>query len=347
MEDRFSKMAPEHNPVVELIARRARSGSTPGNRDDGCRLALLVEGGGMRAILSAGMLLAFRNLGLTRCFDAVYGTSAGAVNAAFFIADQMEECCRSYLEEVNAPNFMAPIPLAFFYVFFEKPIMKITYMINRLKSKGHWPDVNRVNASDVELNLVAASVTRERLAAFNEFENQEDLDGAMWAASAMPLVTGPPYEYRNERYWDGGILQAVPIKRAREDGCTHVFCLLTKKHGAVRDKPVFLERFMYAPLMARRSKKLARQWLENFKYYSNVVHGAIDASRRCEPLMGVDVAAVHLPPGMPAPGRITKDVTVLEQARDNGYSLVNSVFEGIDLRRTLRPFDEMPAAAIA
>jgi len=52
------------HPAVELALERARTGSRPGNRTDGCRLGLVVEGGGMRGCVSAGSLMALYQLGL-------------------------------------------------------------------------------------------------------------------------------------------------------------------------------------------------------------------------------------------------------------------------------------------
>ncbi len=49
---------------MELALERARTGSRPGNRTDGCRLGLVVEGGGMRGCVSAGSLMALYQLGL-------------------------------------------------------------------------------------------------------------------------------------------------------------------------------------------------------------------------------------------------------------------------------------------
>ena len=52
------------HPAVQLALERARTGSRPGRRTDGCRLGLVVEGGGMRGCVSAGSLMALYQLGL-------------------------------------------------------------------------------------------------------------------------------------------------------------------------------------------------------------------------------------------------------------------------------------------
>src|SRR5918999_3388203 len=76
---------PKH-PVLGVLRDRARAGSGPGRRHDTHRVALVVEGGGMRGVVSAGMTAALERLGLTRCFDLVVGSSAGALNAAALVA---------------------------------------------------------------------------------------------------------------------------------------------------------------------------------------------------------------------------------------------------------------------
>jgi len=48
---------------------------------------LVVEGGGMRGSVSAGMLRGLSKLGLLNCFDAVYGSSAGGRTERFVLFD--------------------------------------------------------------------------------------------------------------------------------------------------------------------------------------------------------------------------------------------------------------------
>ena len=73
---------PVTHPVLDVLHARLREGSAPGARSDPHRVAVVLEGGGMRGVVSAGMTAALERLGLTRCFDLVVGSSAGALNAA-------------------------------------------------------------------------------------------------------------------------------------------------------------------------------------------------------------------------------------------------------------------------
>jgi hypothetical protein len=75
--------------VLQLIAQRFHSGSTPGNRQDNATLALAIEGGGMRGCVSAGMAAAIACLGLCDTFDTIYGSSAGSVTGAYIVSRQV------------------------------------------------------------------------------------------------------------------------------------------------------------------------------------------------------------------------------------------------------------------
>jgi hypothetical protein len=54
-----------------VLAARAAAGSVPGRRDDGYRLALVIEGGGSRAAFCSGMALAVERHGVLPCFDGL------------------------------------------------------------------------------------------------------------------------------------------------------------------------------------------------------------------------------------------------------------------------------------
>ena len=96
----------EPHPVVQVLHERARAGSKPGARTDPHRVALVIEGGGMRGVVSGGMVAALEALGLRDTFDAVYGSSAGACAGAYFLSGQARSGARLYYEAVNNRRFI-------------------------------------------------------------------------------------------------------------------------------------------------------------------------------------------------------------------------------------------------
>ena len=86
-----TSMEQQQHQVLQLLAERFHSGSTPGNRaaNDTARLALSMEGGGMRGAVSAGMACCLAALGLCDALDVIYGSSAGSVIGAYMVSRQM------------------------------------------------------------------------------------------------------------------------------------------------------------------------------------------------------------------------------------------------------------------
>jgi len=88
--------------VLNVIVQRFESGSKPSARhvNDTARLALAIEGGGMRGAVPAGMAAAIACLGLCDTFDAIYGSSAGSVVGAYIVSRQM--CIDVYTDLLTA-----------------------------------------------------------------------------------------------------------------------------------------------------------------------------------------------------------------------------------------------------
>ena len=67
-------------------------------------IALVLEGGGMRGAVAAGMVSALEDLGMSDAFDSIYGTSSGAIAGAMFLARQSTMGVDTYCEDlVNGP----------------------------------------------------------------------------------------------------------------------------------------------------------------------------------------------------------------------------------------------------
>jgi predicted patatin/cPLA2 family phospholipase len=92
------------HPVVDLLHTRAAARSAPGARTDGARLALVVEGGGMRGVVSSAMTQALEEAGLTACFALVVGCSAGALNAAALLSGVAAGCTTEYAGAFASPR---------------------------------------------------------------------------------------------------------------------------------------------------------------------------------------------------------------------------------------------------
>jgi len=96
------------HPVSDVLRERADAGSAPGERHDPHRVALVLEGGGMRGVVSAGMAAALERLGLTPGFDLVVGSSAGAINGGALVAGVARGCAAAYHGPFASRSFVNP-----------------------------------------------------------------------------------------------------------------------------------------------------------------------------------------------------------------------------------------------
>ena len=96
------------NPIstIDLLKERALRRKKNRALKDDRRVGLIVEGGAMRGVISCAALMALEELGMTEVFDEVYGGSAGAVNAAYFLAGQAAYATTLYYQKINNTRFL-------------------------------------------------------------------------------------------------------------------------------------------------------------------------------------------------------------------------------------------------
>lgn len=257
------------HPVVQVLLERARSGSRPGARLDPYRVGLVVEGGAMRGIVAAGMVVALEALGLRDAFDAVYGASAGACVGAYFLAQQAYGGARLYYEAVNTRRFIDPLR-----GLRRRPVIDLDHLFDDVLRARLPLDFEAVQRSEVELVVLASPVDAATPAnrplapaRLTGFASADDLLDALHASARVAVIGGPPVPYRDGRYWDGAIIEPIPVWTALADGCTHVLALLTLPRGAPAQRIHPLDRLLVAPRVAALSPALGRMYLSRSTRY--------------------------------------------------------------------------------
>ena len=209
--------------VLRALAARARSGSQPGARDDGLRIALVIEGGGMRGILSGGMALALAELGLVPAFDAIYGASAGAITGAWLLS--RPEGLRGWTEPAYIRTLIRrTAPLR------GRPVVDIRGLIEDFYQTTYPLDFAAVLANPVELHPLATdAATGQSTDLHPLIGNPAELRLALRASAALPVLAGPPVEFADRRFYDGGVSESVPYRTALAQGATHLLLLRSRR----------------------------------------------------------------------------------------------------------------------
>lgn len=180
-------MTPAPHPVPELIFARAEARSRPGERTDGCRLGLALEGGGMREVVSAGMVCALERLGLLEAFDAVYGSSSGAINGAFFVAGQTDYGIPLYWENIANRRFINYLRLAS-----KTPVLSLEYLLEHVMVREKILDWQAVVGSPVPPICSRSG----RVPATARCTGSSAVAGAWWQARRLdwPLPSRPCWD---------------------------------------------------------------------------------------------------------------------------------------------------------
>ncbi len=209
--------------VLRVLGERARAGSLPGQRRDGFRVALAIEGGGMRGTISAGMALALDELGLVSALDAIYGASAGAITAAWLLS--RPQGLRGWTEPSYARAFIRRSALLR-----GRPVADIRALIEELYQTTFPMDFDAVLASPVEFHPLATDAATGQSTDLRPLcGTPAELRLALRASAALPLLAGPPVQLDGRRFYDAGLSESVPYRTALAQGATHVLVLRSRR----------------------------------------------------------------------------------------------------------------------
>ena len=224
--------------VSELIRSRVA-----GHRDD-FTLALTVEGGGMRGVVSGAMLIALRDLGLTSIFDRFYGTSSGSMNLAYFAAGGGWDALSVYYDHLVSgffhPHRLPHQPQIDMHFVFDE-VMRNRIPLNR----------DKVASSPYDIRIVLSDVEEARPVIVPIRSVAERVEDYLKAGAWLPILAGPPHLLDGRRYLDGGLLWPDPLYAALDENCTHVLMLNTAPEGA---------RNNTSPVTARILSHVLNRW---------------------------------------------------------------------------------------
>lgn len=202
------------------------------------RIGLVVEGGGMKCAYNAGILDEFLEEKIT--FDYCIGVSAGAGNLASYLAGQRGRNLRFFTEHIHSPEYFGLISLLK-----TGDLFGLQHIYGTLtQSDGKDPlnyEAIRQNSTRYEA-VVTNAITGQAEYYGKEALRQDDYRLLM-ASSAIPAVCRPVCLH-GVPYYDGGLSDAIPVRRALEQGCNRLVVILSKNRGYLR-KPQKL-RFLYS-----------------------------------------------------------------------------------------------------
>ena len=200
----------------------------------------------MKCAYNAGILDAFLDHGIS--FDYCIGVSGGAGNVASYVAGQRGRNLRFFTDHIHSPKYFGIRSLLA-----TGNLFGLQYIYGELTNSGGKDplDFAAIMKSPAEYEVVATNALTGEARYFGKEEMKQDDYRPIMASSAIPAACRPVV-IDGVPYYDGGIADAIPVRRALEQGCDRLVVILSKRRDYVR-KPQGM-RFLYSALCRKYPK---------------------------------------------------------------------------------------------
>lgn len=189
------------------------------------KIGLVLEGGGMRGLYTAGVLDTFLAKHWTP--DYVVGVSAGACHAASFVSGQRGRAYRTNMDYLGDKRY-----LSFRNYLTTGSLFGMKFIFETVPDHLDPYDYDAMLASPMEYEVGVTDVDTGKPVFFSKESLYHDC--TLLAASSSIPVFSPIVEYQGHRYLDGGTSSPIPVERALERGCDYLVVVLTRDRNYVK-----------------------------------------------------------------------------------------------------------------
>lgn len=237
---------------------------------------------------AGGMVQALEELGLSSgVFDAVYGTSAGALNGAWFLSGRVVPGMRTWTDPDIMRGTVYPARMLR-----GRPAFDLRWLVHQVYEGIEPMDFPAILANPTTFHPVATDI-RTGLAVdlHPHIVDQATLQTALRASAGLPILAGPPVALGSSLYFDGGLAESVPIRLAVRDGATHSLILRTRRLDEHRPPASRLHQIVGGGYLRLRAPGAYRAWLART--------GQQGAEDRFTAALTTAALQIHPPPALP------------------------------------------------
>jgi len=282
-------------------------------RPPGARIALVVEGGGMRGAVSGGMALGLDELGLVGAFDAAYGSSAGTLNAMWLVSGRVRDGIPTWTDPVLVGELISRRRA----LLRRGPVVDVRGLVEERYERLSPGLFDAVLAGRTELHPIATEVeTAEAVDLHDTIADPPSLRRALRASAALPLLAGPPVSLDGHRFIDAGLSAAIPFRAALAGGATHVLVLRSRRAGESVAAPSRLSGALTARALRRVSPALETAFRTRVEREAE--DEALLARHDADPSLEPSILSVRPAPDSPVPSRLEKDLDVIRAGLEAG-----------------------------
>ncbi|GHV14348.1 patatin family protein [Spirochaetia bacterium] len=232
-------------------------------------LNLVLEGGGMRGMFTAGVLDALDEQGLL--FDTVIGVSAGACMGVSYVTRQ-----RGRSRNINISYCRDPRYFSYRNLLKEGNIFSVKFTYEEVPRRLIPFDYDAFEKSPICFVAVATDCETGEPVYLSDKKNMSQ---EVRASASMPFFS-MPVEVNGRLLLDGGVSDSIPVRHAMEDGHPKSVVVLTRPRG-YRKKPK--SNFYFYKIMLPKYPKLAQAMYERPAAYNKQLDDVeqLEAEGKC------------------------------------------------------------------
>lgn len=278
------------------------------------KVGLVLEGGAMRGMYTAGVLDVFLDNEMK--FDGIIGVSAGVLFGVNYLSKQRGRVIRYNKKFIKDKRYMG-----FWSLLTTGNIINKDFSFYEVPQKLDVFDNETFMKSDIDFFATVTNVETGE----PEYIKLNDLFAQMEvlrATSAMPYVS-QIVELENGKYLDGGVSDSIPVEKCKEMGYDKIIVILTRPLDYRKKKPKeFIAKTYY-----RKYPKFAKTLNNRYKMYNDTVEKIIELENKKEIFVIRPSKTLKIK-------RIEKDAEKLQEMYDLGLEDGQKALE--DLKKYLQ-----------
>lgn len=195
------------------------------------KIGLILEGGGMRGIYTAGVLDFFIDKNIE--VDLVVGVSAGGCHAASYLSKQYKRAFHSNVDYLNDKDY-----ISFRNLIKNGSIFGMELMFDKIPNELYPYDHEAFYNSKSKFTVVATNCETGEAEYFHLKDMKKDIM-YLQASCSIPMFANI-VEVDGYKLVDGGVADSIPIEYALKQGCNKNIVILTRDKTYRKNKVKFL-----------------------------------------------------------------------------------------------------------
>ena len=274
------------------------------------KIGLILEGGGMRGIYTAGVLDFFIDKNIE--VDLVVGVSAGGCHAASYLSKQYKRAYHTNIDYLDNKEY-----ISFRNLIKTGSIFGMDLMFNKIPNELYLYDHDAFSKSKSKFTVVTTNCETGKAEYITLTDMKKDIM-YLQASCSIPMFANI-VEIDGYKLVDGGVADSIPIEYAIKEGCKKNIVILT------RDKTYRKNKVKFSSLIRRKYKKYPNlvKSIENSHLNFNK---SLDLVKELE---DKGDALVIRPKSPVKVSQIEKDVDKLTKLYNDGYNDAKESYEKI------------------